>query len=309
MEQIKVFCPGSVANVSCGFDVLGIALDVPGDEMFVEKIDEPKIILEHLDNYNLPTEPEKNVAGKAALKILEDLSPDFGFKISIEKKIHPGSGIGSSSASASGVVFAINQLLDQKISEADQLHYSMVGEYVASGSYHADNVAPALLGGIILIRGYNPLDFIKLPVPEGLWLTVITPQIQIKTYDARRVLKRRVELKDAITQSGNLGGLVAGLYTNNYPLIGRSLKDVLIEPQRAALIPHFYDLKKLAEENGALGSGISGSGPSVFAISRGKETALKVSKAFDSVYGATDIPYRVISSQVNTQGVKILSSS
>lgn len=306
MDEIKVFCPGSIANVSCGFDVLGIALNNPGDVMLVRKIKEKKIEIKHLDHYNLPTDPEKNVAGRAALQIMEDYKLDHGFYIEIEKKIHPGSGIGSSSASASGVVFAINKLLDNAIPEDKQLHYTMIGEYVASGSYHADNVAPALLGGIILIRGYNPLDFIKLPVPKELFLTVITPKIEVRTYDARRVLKRRVELKDAITQCGNLAGLIAGLYESNYDLIGRSLHDVLIEPQRAALIPYFYELKKAAKEKGALGSGISGSGPSVFAISKGRETAEAVAKEMNEVYKDKNIPYGLVVTEVNPVGVKIL---
>ncbi|CAG0900146.1 unnamed protein product [Cyprideis torosa] len=293
MDSIKVFCPGSVANVSCGFDVLGIALDEPGDIMTVEKIKEPKVVIEHLDAFNLPTEPEMNVAGKAALAILEDLNPGFGFKITIDKKIHPGSGIGSSSASASGVVFAINQLMDQSIDEAQQMEYAMIGEYVASGSYHADNVAPALIGGIILIRGYKPLDYIKLPTPKELWMTVITPKIQIRTYDARRVLKRRVELKDAISQCGNLAGLIAGIYTEDYDLIGRSLKDVLIEPQRAALIQGFDELKASAIAHGALGSGISGSGPSVFAMSRGEDPARNVAAGFDKYYSLNGHPEKV----------------
>ena len=278
LKEITVFCPGSVANVSCGFDVLGIALDEPGDEMTVKIIDEPIVKITHLDNYNLPTEPEKNVAGKAALQIIEDFDLQFGFEIIVNKGIHPGSGIGSSSASASGVVFAINQLLDNQLTEDQMLHYGMIGEYVASGSYHADNVAPALLGGIILIRGYNPLDYIKIPVPEDFWLTVITPKIQVKTYDARRVLKRRVELKDAITQCGNLAGLIAGFYTSDFGLISRSLVDVLIEPQRAALIPYFKELKQVSIEAGALGSGISGSGPTIFALSKGESTAKEIQK-------------------------------
>ncbi|CAG0909098.1 unnamed protein product, partial [Cyprideis torosa] len=294
MDVIKVFCPGSVANISCGFDVLGLALERPGDFMTIQKIDEPTVRMVHLDHYNLPLEPEKNVAGKAALEIISDLNLKHGFEIIIEKKIHPGSGIGSSSASASGVVFAINELLDKALDEDKLLHYAMVGEYVASGSYHADNVAPALLGGILLIRGYKPLDYVQIPVPKNLYLTVITPQIEIRTYDARRVLKRRVELKDAITQCGNLAGLVAGFYRSDYGLISRSLTDVLIEPQRAALIPSFYELKKTAIEVGALGAGISGSGPSVFAMSEGETVASAVAQAFKEVYEPLNIPYGTV---------------
>jgi homoserine kinase len=307
MDQIKVFSPASVANLSCGFDVLGLALDSKGDEIMVKKIKQKKIILTHTDNYNLPLTVNENVSGKAAQAILDDLKLDFGFEIITHKNIHPGSGIGSSSASASGTVFAINQLLDNQLTEQQQLHYSLIGEFVASGSYHADNVAPALLGGIILIRDYNPIDYIKLPVPKDLWITVITPKIQIKTYDARRVLKQKVVLKNAIQQAGNLAALIAGFYTSNYELIGRSLIDVLIEPQRASLIPKFNELKKKSLLGGALGTGISGSGPSVFSLCKGEKSAEKIKTIFDTIYKKTGIDYEIIVSKVNEKGVKILS--
>ncbi len=306
MEQIKVFSPASVANLSCGFDVLGLALDSKGDDITVKKIKRKEIILIHTDNYNLPLTVNENVSGKAAQAILDDLNLDFGFEITTHKNIHPGSGIGSSSSSATGTVFAINQLLGNILSEQQQLHYSLIGEHVASGSFHADNVAPSLLGGIILIRGYNPLDYIKLPVPSELWVSVITPKIQIKTYDARRVLKQKVMLKNAIQQCGNLAGLVAGFYRSDYELISRSLVDVLIEPQRAVLIPKFTDLKKKSIAAGALGTGISGSGPSVFSLCKGEENAKKVSDVFNSIYKKTGIEYELIVSKVNEKGVKII---
>ncbi len=306
MDSIKVFSPASVANLSCGFDVLGLALDTKGDEIAVKKIKEKKIVIKHTDHYGLPLTVEENVSGKAAHAIMVDLNLDFGFEITTHKNIHPGSGIGSSSASASGTVFAVNKLLDNILTEQQQLHYSLIGEFVASGSYHADNVAPALLGGIILIRGYNPIDYVKLPVPKDLWVTVITPKIQIKTYDARRVLKQKVILKNAIQQAGNLAGLVAGFYTSDYELIGRSLVDVLIEPQRAALIPKFNILKKKSMAAGALGTGISGSGPSVFSLCKGQKTAEKVKIVFDSVYKSSGIDYEIIVSKVNEEGVKII---
>ena len=306
MNQIKVFSPATIANLSCGFDVLGLALDNKGDEITVKKIKQKKIVLKHTDHYNLPLTVEENVSGKAAQAILDDLNLDFGFEIITHKNIHPGSGIGSSSSSASGTVFAINKLLDNQLTEEQQLHYSLIGEFVASGSYHADNVAPALLGGIILIRGYNPIDLIKLPVPKDLWATVITPKIQIKTYDARRVLKQKVMLKNAIQQAGNLAGLISGFYTSDYELIGRSLVDVLIEPQRAPLIPKFNELKKKSLAAGALNTGISGSGPSVFSLCKGEKTAEKVKTVFDAVYKSTGIDYEIIVSKVNEQGVKII---
>ncbi|TDL99764.1 MAG: homoserine kinase [Flavobacteriaceae bacterium] len=305
-NKVHVFCPASLANVSCGFDVLGIALDTPGDHMWVERIPEPKVEMVHLDGYNLPLIPEENVAGKAALEIIKDLKLNFGFKITIDKKIHPGSGVGSSSASASGVVYGINCLLEEKLTEAQMLHYAMVGEYVASASYHADNIGPALLGGIFLVRGYDPLDYIKIPTPEELWVCIITPKIEIRTQDARKVLKNKVSLKQAITQWGNLAGLIAGFYTSNYELIGRSLEDVIVEPQRSPLIPLFSNLQEMGKKAGALGVGISGSGPSVFGLCKGEETAQKVCEAFQEVYQKANLPFEIYKSKVNEKGVKLL---
>lgn len=306
MEEIKLFCPATIANLSCGFDVLGLCLDNVGDEMIIRKTSIKGIKITKIFGADLPLETEKNVAGVAALAMISNLDLDFGFEIEIYKKIKAGSGIGSSAASSAGAVFGINELLGKPFSTKDLIPFAMEGEKLASGSAHADNVAPALLGGFVLVRSYNPLDIIKINSPEELYATVIHPQIELKTSDARSVLKQNVTLKQAIMQCGNLGGLISGLYTNDYDLIGRSLNDEIVEPLRSVLIPKFDLVKQKAIENGALGGGISGSGPSIFALSKGIETAEKVAKAMSEVYEEMNLNYEIHVSKVNPQGIKIL---
>lgn len=306
MDSIKIFSPATIANVSCGFDVLGLCLDNVGDEMTIGKTDAPGITIKEIIGANLPLAAEKNVAGVAALALLEHLQPEHGFEITIDKRIKAGSGIGSSAASAAGAVFAINHLLGSPLSAKELVPFAMQGEKLASGSAHADNVAPALLGGFTLIRSYEPLDIIKIDAPEELYATVIHPQIELKTMDARSILKNNIPLKKAIIQCGNLAGLISGLYTKDYGLIGRSLHDELVEPVRYILIPKFNDIKAAAMQAGALGGGISGSGPSVFALSRGEETAQKAGQAMVAVLNGTGIPYELHVSPINPTGIKIL---
>ena len=306
MNEIKIFCPATIANLSCGFDVLGLCLATAGDEMIIRKSDVKGIRITKIVGADLPLETEKNVSGVAALAMLEEVETEFGFEIEIYKNIKAGSGIGSSAASSAGAVFGINELLGRPFTRKELVKFAMQGEKLASGNAHADNVAPCLLGGFTLVRSSNPLDIIKIDSPSELYATVVHPQIELKTSDARSVLKQTVSLKSAITQWGNVGGLVAGLYTNDYELIGRSLHDEIIEPIRSMLIPGFDLIKKTAYENGALGSGISGSGPSIFALSKGKETAEKIAKAMSAVYDEINLPYEIHVSQVNPDGVSII---
>ncbi|TGD59755.1 homoserine kinase [Flavobacterium humi] len=306
MEKIQLFCPATIANLSCGFDVFGLCLDTIGDEMILRKTAEKGIRITQITGANLPLEPQKNVAGVAAMALLEEINPGFGFEIEIHKKIKAGSGIGSSAASAAGAVLGINELLGRPFSRKELVRFAMKGEALASGSEHADNVAPALLGGFTLIRGYNPLDIIKIESPPELFATVIHPQIELKTSEMRAVLEPMVPLKNAITQWGNFGGLIAGLYTNDYDLIQRSLHDEIIEPLRGKFIPNFELIKKSAMENGALGAGISGSGPSVFALSKGFHTAQKVAQAIQDAYKDTGIPFEIHVSKINAEGIKII---
>jgi homoserine kinase len=307
MNEIKLFCPATIANLSCGFDVLGLCLATAGDEMIIRKSDEKGIRITKIVGADLPLETKKNVAGVAALALLEEVETDIGFEIEIYKNIKAGSGIGSSAASSAGAVFGINELLGRPFTRKELVKFAMQGEKLASGNAHADNVAPCLLGGFTLVRSANPLDIIKIDSPSELYATVVHPQIELKTSDARSVLKKTVSLKSAITQWGNVGGLVAGLYTNDYELIGRSLHDEIIEPVRSMLIPGFDLIKKTAYENGALGSGISGSGPSIFALSKGKETAEKIGEAMRKVYDEMKLPYEIHVSKVNAEGVTIIA--
>jgi homoserine kinase len=307
MNEIKLFCPATIANLSCGFDVLGLCLDNVGDEMVIRKSAQKGIQITQIIGADLPLETENNVSGVAGLALLETVNADFGFEIEIYKNIKAGSGIGSSAASSAGAVFGINALLGYPYSTKDLVQFAMQGEKLACGNAHADNVAPALLGGFTLVRSYSPLDIIKIESPSELYATVVHPQIELKTSDARSVLKQTVSLKSAIMQWGNVGGLIAGLYTQDYDLIGRSLHDEIVEPLRSVLIPGFDLIKQAALENGALGSGISGSGPSIFALCKGKETADKIAKAMSAVYEAINLPYEIHVSKVNSEGVKILS--
>jgi len=303
MKSIRVFCPGTIANVSCGFDVLGLSLAGVGDYMTVTQTATKGITISEILGQDLPLETTQNVAGVAGLALLEALESDAGFDIKIDKRIKAGSGIGSSAASSTGAVWAINHLLGNPFTTKELIPFAMEGERLASGVAHADNVAPALLGGFTLVRSTYPLDVISLPSPGELYATVIHPQIEIKTADSRRILKSNLSLKDAITQWGNLGGLVAGLYREDYELIGRSLQDVVIEPIRSILIPGFTEIKEAALNAGALGGGISGSGPSIFALSKGKDNALKVADAIRNVYEPFGISFDIHISNINKKGV------
>ena len=306
MNEIKLFCPATIANISCGFDVLGLCLEAVGDEMIIRKSEIKGIRIIKIDGAELPLEASKNVAGVAALALLEATDCEFGFEIEIYKKIKAGSGIGSSAASAAGAVFGVNELLGKPFSKKELVQFAMKGEAIASGSEHADNVAPAIFGGITLIRSTKPLDVIKIESPSELYATVIHPQIELKTSDMRAVLKPEVSLKSAIIQWGNLGGLILGFYTSDYELIGRSLHDEIVEPLRGQFIPKFDLIKRMALENGALGSGISGSGPSIFALSKGVETANRIANTIGDVYKEMNLPYDIHVSKVNSEGIKIL---
>jgi homoserine kinase len=308
MKEVRIFSPASIANISCGFDVLGMCLDNVGDEMIIRKSEAKGIKITKITGQKLPLETHKNVAGVAAQALLEDFGKELGFEIEIHKKIKAGSGIGSSAASSAGAVAGINFLLGSPYSNKELIRFAMEGERLASGTAHADNVAPVLLGGFTLVRDSDSLDIIKLNTPLEIAATVIHPQIEVKTSDARALLKKKVPLKKAITQWGNLGALVSGLYEEDYELISRSLEDVIVEPLRSILIPEFDKLKKECKKAGALGSGISGSGPSVFALSKGIYTAHKVAEAMNTIYQKTGIQFDTHVSTLNYEGIKILES-
>ncbi|KQC29405.1 homoserine kinase [Flagellimonas eckloniae] len=307
MEEIKVFCPATIANVSCGFDVLGLALDSVGDEMIIRKTSEKGITITKISGQELPLETTKNVSGVAGLAFLEKSDFDGGFEIEIDKRIKPGSGIGSSAASSAGAVWAMNELLGKPFSNLELVQFAMQGEKLASDVAHADNVAPAIYGGFTLVRSYNPLDIVPIPTPNELFATVIHPQIEVKTSDSRKILKTNITLEKGIQQWGNVGGLIAGLFQNDYDLIGRSLQDHIVEPIRSILIPGFDKIKANAIHVGALGGGISGSGPSIFALSKGEKIAQKVAESMKETYKNIGIEFDIHVSKVNTQGVKRIS--
>ncbi len=307
MNEIKLFCPASVANVSCGFDILGICLENVGDEMIIRKTNNPGVKITKIKGDNLPFENKKNVAGISAMTLVKEKNIPFGFEIEIYKGIASGSGIGSSAASSAGAVFGINKLLGSPFTKNELIKFAMEGEKLASGTLHADNVAPIILGGFTLIRCSKTLDIINLPTPKDLFITIVHPKIELKTSDSRSVLKQKVPLQKTIQQSANLASLVSGLYTNDYKLISRSLVDVIIEPSRSALIPAFDELKYAAKKKGSLGSGISGSGPSMFALSKGEKIAKNVSAEMGKVLEPLDVEYETFISKINTEGIKIIS--
>lgn len=304
MKTVRVLAPASVANLVCGFDVLGMALSDPADEMTMSLSKEPGIRIIHEDAYGLPEAPEKNVAGAALLAMMKEMDTHIGFDIRINKCIMPGSGLGSSAASAAGAVAGANALINNKFSEVDLVRFAMSGEKLASGVKHADNIAPCLYGGVTLIRSIHPLDIVRLTFPE-LYVTVVHPQIEVKTSDARQILRKEVLLKDAIKQWGNIAGLVAGFLQKDVELIGRSLEDVIIEPVRSILIPGFDQVKQKCKAAGALGGGISGSGPSVFMLSVEERTARKVSEVMEEVYGCLGIDFKIYVTKIDEKGVKI----
>lgn len=307
MNQIKIFAPASVANVSCGFDVLGFCLEPVGDQMLIRKTNSSGIKITKIEGQNLPLDVKKNVAGVAAEALLKAHPTKSGFEIEIFKNIKAGSGIGSSAASAAGAVYGINELLGKPYTSHDLISFAMEGEGMASGTVHADNVAPVLMGGITLVRSIDPVDVIKLPIPKALTAVVLHPKIELKTMHAREIIKKNVTMEKAIQQWGNLGAFISALYNEDYDLMSRSLKDEIVEPMRSMLIPEFESLKKASIQAGALGFGISGSGPSVYALTKGMDGAKKIHSAINDVISSIDIDYEIHISKINEQGIQILT--
>ncbi|GGG32452.1 homoserine kinase [Dokdonia pacifica] len=305
-DEIKIFCPATVANVNCGFDTLGFALEGIGDKMVFRKVSTPGVTITVITGEELPMEAHNNVAGVAGNAMLQGIQADFGVEIEIHKNIRSGSGIGSSAASAAGAVFGINQLLDHPISNLELTRYAMKGEALASGNEHADNVAPCIYGGTTLITGYDPLRVISLPPMETVYVGILHPHIKIATKDARAILPKEVPLKDAITQAQRLAGFVASLYEWDKQLFIESVQDVLVEPHRKQLIPHFDTIKTLSKEHGCMAFGISGSGPSLFAFAFAKaniESYLMASKAY---YKQQHLKVDTYSSQISGTGCQVI---
>lgn len=310
MNEIKIFAPATIANISCGFDVLGCCLDTVGDEMVVRKVPNKGIRISKIEGVDLPFESDKNVAGVAALALLNEFKKnlDFGFEIDIYKNIKPGSGIGSSAASAAGTVFAINELLNKPFSKLQLVEFARKGEELACGSPIADNVAPAIFGGFTLVKSTNPLKIIELPSLDDLYTTILHPQIEIKTEDSRAILPKNVALKEAVKQWANVGALVHALHTNDYNLFSESLTDFIVEPHRSKLIYDFDKVKESALKAGALGCGISGSGPSIFTFSKNIQIAESVASSINDIYLKNNIPFKIYISKISTQGIKIINT-
>lgn len=308
MRSIRAIAPATVANVSCGFDIFGFAVEAPADEVVMTLKDEPGVIIKEItgDGGKLPLEASRNTSGVATEAFLRKIQSNVGVEITLHKRLPLGSGMGSSAASSVAALVGINHLLNNPFSREELLPFAMEAERIACGSAHADNVAPSLLGGFVLIRGYDPLDVAKIPTPDNLFCTLVHPHLELRTEDSRRVLKSSIPIKDAITQWGNIAGLVVGLMKPDYGLISRSLSDVVAEPIRSVLIPGFNGIKAEAVRHGALGCGISGSGPTIFALSTSQDTAEKVATAIQQQFTNIHLKSDVFVSRINSVGAKII---
>jgi len=308
-KEIKVFAPASVTNVSCGFDIMGFALNEPGDEIILRITNKPGIVISKItgEDGKLSLDPSENTAGISLNSLIKHLQFKKGIELEIHKKMAIGSGLGSSAASAVAAVFALNEILGNPLRRNELLPFALEGEKITSGGRpHADNVSACLLGGFVIVRSVNPIDVIKIKVPENLYCSVIHPHIEIHTSDTRKLLRKQVLLSDAVQQWGNIAAFVAGLINKDSELIKRSMQDVIIEPVRSILIPGFYEIKNAALDAGALGCSISGSGPSIFALSDSKSTAKKAANAMRSVLDKIDISNDLFISKINKEGAKVL---
>lgn len=308
-QSVKAFAPATVANVGCGFDVLGFAIHKLGDFVTATISDRPGVRISHIsgDGGMLPLDAEKNTAGLSVINLLNTLGQnDMGIDLMIEKQMPLGSGLGSSAASSVAAAYAVNRLLGEPFSLSDLLPFAVEGEMAASGTPHADNAAAALFGGFVLVKTHLPPDVISLPTPPDLFCTIIHPNIEIQTRHSRQILKKEVPLEKAVRQWANVGSLVAALFKEDYELIGRSLHDEIIEPVRSVLIPGFDRMKQAATDAGVLGCSISGSGPSLFALSRGRETAMRAASAMGAELQKLGLEYNDLVSSVNTQGATVV---
>lgn len=310
LAGISVFAPATVANLACGFDVFGLAINEPGDEVNVAFNRSNTLVVRTItgDGGKLSKDARKNTASVSIQALLDDLHINQGFDIKIKKRMPLGSGLGSSAASAVAGVFAANELLGRPYSRRELVPFAMEGERIACGAAHADNVAPSMMGGIVLVRSYHPLDIIQLPSPKNLMVVVIHPDVEVLTKDSRAILPKKIEMQIGIAQWANTAALTAGLFTSDYDLIARSVVDMVAEPHRANLIPHFYQVKEAAINSGALACSISGSGPSIFALAEGKTSAIAIATAMQKIYKKAKIKNTVYVSTVNLKGVQKIKS-
>ncbi len=305
---IKAFAPASVGNIGIGFDSLGLALEQPGDEVIARKSDTPGLRITKITGASgkLPYDPELNTAGVATLRLLQHLGETGrGIELEIHKKMPINSGLGSSAASAAAATLAVSELLRTGLSKRELLPFAWAGEQIASGGMQGDNVAPSMLGGIVLIRDNASFDVHRLHVPRGLYVVVVHPKLELLTKDARALLNPEVPLVKHVRQSANLAAFVVGLFNGDLGLVGRSLRDEIIEPQRAMLIPGFYEVQHAAMMEGALGCSISGAGPSVFALCANSLVAENVSAAMQQAFAEQQLESRIYLSMVNQEGAVI----
>ena len=267
--QATAFAPASVGNVAIGFDILGFSVGALGDRVSVRRIDRPEVSIAGITGVagELPLEAARNTAGQALVAMRAALGLDFGFEMAIDKGIPLGSGLGGSAASAVGAVVAANALLEAPRPLIELLHFAMHGEAVASGSMHVDNIAPSLYGGLVLTVGIEQPRVKQIPVPAGVQAVIVHPHMFLGTREARAMLSKSVGMADFVWQTANLAGFISGCYTSDLDLIRASFEDVVIEPQRQALIPGFAQVRAAAMAAGALGCSISGAGPTMFAWS------------------------------------------
>ncbi|GAA5025532.1 homoserine kinase [Marivirga lumbricoides] len=306
MDKIKIFAPATIANVGPGYDIFGLALEHIGDTIEMSWRDDDQIQIDPLDGFpEIPVAASKNIAGIVAQEMLKKQNIKKGLNIRISKNVMPGSGLGSSGSSAAGAAFALNELLGKPFSSTELIQFAMLGEKATSGKAHADNVAASLLGGFTIIKGYKPLQIFNIPFPENLYIAVVHPQIEVKTSDSKKVLKKELGLDAVIQQGGNIAGLVAGLMGNDFKLIGASMNDLIAEPIRSFLIPGYHQAKKMVLENGAIGCSISGSGPSIFAFTDGKAKAKEIAKLLSDFYNQLEIDNKVYCSAINKKGCEV----
>jgi homoserine kinase len=307
-KKVIVSAPATISNVGPGFDIMGFAVDVPSDIIEVElsKTNEIKIIKITGDNGKLPFKPELNTATVSVISLMNQHNLKFGLNLTIHKKMGIGSGLGSSAASSVAAVYAVNKLLDLKLSKHELLEHALAGEIISSGSLHADNVAPCLYGGFVLVRGYEPFEILEIGYPKSIYCSIVYPGIVIKTSDARKILSKTVPLKTAVAQAGNASFLIAGLLTDNLKLISTSTTDLFAEPKRAKLIPCYNEVRSAALMNDALNCNISGSGPAMFAFSESKKKAEKIADEMTKVVRAFELSCKTYVSKINSQGPSVL---
>lgn len=308
MKKVRAFAPATVANMGCGFDIMGMTLNGVGDVVSVEVSDGDELIIKNESGVELPEDIENNVITPAARALMEAAGMKKKLVFTIEKKIHPGSGIGSSAASSAAAVYALNEALGRPFDDEKLVEFAMEGEkLISKGVPHADNVAPAILGGVVLLRSYEPLDIVRLPVPGKFCCTVAHPEIMVSTAMARQVLPKEISMHTAVTQWGNVAGLVAGLAMGDIDLMGRSMMDVVAEPHRKQFIPGFDDLKEKVQKMGALAMNISGAGPSVFALSKDMQTAESIGRAMEEHFKSLGHNADIYVTKVSNSGAKIIN--